>query len=278
MSLAPIQNPRALPFRPAPFDAVADRYDETFTESQIGRVQRRAVTEILDAVFVRGQSILELNCGTGADALHLAMRGIEVTACDSSSRMIEIAQRRAMEAGPGARVKFRVLPNEKIASLLDENLAPFDGAFSNFAGFNCTESLEGVARQLAQLLKPRAPFVLCVFGRFCLWETVWYLVRGKPAKAFRRMRRGGDWAQLSSGTPVRVRYPSAREWARIFDPYFHLLSRRGIGVAVPPTYAESLAKRFPRMLATAATADRWLARCPGIRALADHVALLFERR
>ena len=40
--------------------------------SLIGRAQRRVVTKELDRIFHSGQRILELNCGTGVDALHLA--------------------------------------------------------------------------------------------------------------------------------------------------------------------------------------------------------------
>lgn len=84
----------APPSESAPFDAVADTYDETFTESVIGKVQRRAVWREIDRAFFAGQRILELNCGTGVDAARLAGRGIAVWACDQSSRMLEVARRR----------------------------------------------------------------------------------------------------------------------------------------------------------------------------------------
>jgi ubiquinone/menaquinone biosynthesis C-methylase UbiE len=80
---------------PPPFDTVAETYDEVFSASAIGRAQRDAVWSEMDRVFAGGQRILEINCGTGIDAIHMARRGIHVEACDSSSRMIASAQRRA---------------------------------------------------------------------------------------------------------------------------------------------------------------------------------------
>lgn len=44
-------------FRDAPFDTLADTYDQTFTFSRIGRVQREAVTREMDRVFRPGQRI-----------------------------------------------------------------------------------------------------------------------------------------------------------------------------------------------------------------------------
>ncbi|HVQ63229.1 MAG TPA: hypothetical protein VMT78_01770, partial [Terriglobia bacterium] len=54
------------------FEAIAGVYDDVFSDSPIGRAQRRAVWNEMDREFREGQSILEINCGTGIDALHLA--------------------------------------------------------------------------------------------------------------------------------------------------------------------------------------------------------------
>src|SRR5438093_5130158 len=103
-----------------PFDAVADTYDDTFSNSSIGRVQRNLVWIEADRTFCTGQRILEINCGTGVDALHLANRGIEVTACDSSSRMIAVARRRLEASRVRARIDRRCIPTQHIALLENE--------------------------------------------------------------------------------------------------------------------------------------------------------------
>src|SRR5206468_7658334 len=119
----------------APFDAIATTYDDAFSNSSTGRVQRRLVWIETDRIFRAGQRILEINCGTGIDALHLATRGIEVVACDSSPRMIAAARRRLEESPIRAAVDFRCIPTERIALL--ESVGPYDGIFSNFAGWDC---------------------------------------------------------------------------------------------------------------------------------------------
>jgi len=265
----------ASPVHDAPFDHVAETYDEVFTNSLIGRAQRESVWKELDRCFHRGQRILELNCGTGVDAAHLAERGIEVLACDVAPRMIQVARQRLSPLRDGARVDFRVLATEQIANLADQG--PFDGAFSNFGGLNCVRDLSAVARHLARLLAPGATVLLCMAGHSVAWEIFWYLGQGNPRKALRRFQRGGTIGRLAEGVTVEVHYPSARAMARLFAPEFRLLRIKGVGVTVPPSYLEPLAQRFPRTLRMLERIDRLLSRVPGIRALADHVLLEFQR-
>jgi ubiquinone/menaquinone biosynthesis C-methylase UbiE len=259
----------------APFDAVAGTYDETFTNSLIGRAQRSATWRELDRTFRPGQRVLELNCGTGIDAVHLADRGIEVVACDVSPRMIEVARHHLSRTAPRAPIDFRVLATEEIAEL--QGKGPFDGAFSNFAGLNCVPNLSLVASDLAQLLKPGAPAVLCFAGRYVAWEMLWYMMRGDARKAFRRLQRGPIAGRITEGVTVDVHYPSVRELARTFEPEFRLRQWMGVGVAVPPSYAEAQARRFSRVIGMLEAIDRIAGHCPFVRSLADHVLLTFER-
>ena len=260
----------------APFDAVAARYDETFTSSKIGQAQRASVWSELAKTFRPGDRALEIGCGTGIDGSFLAARGVQVVACDSSSQMIAVATRRILENGQQQLVRPLLLRAEDIATLPADEL--FDGAFSNFGALNCVEDLQQFARDLARLLKPGAAALLCWMGPCCLWEMAWYLAHGNADKAFRRLNnKEGVTARIADGAFVRVHYPSVRLLARTFAPEFQMQSFKGIGVAVPPSYLEELAQRHPRSLQLCERADSWVGKCPGIRALADHVLLRFQR-
>jgi hypothetical protein len=154
----------------------------------------------------------------------------------------------------------------------------FDGAFSNFGALNCIEDLRRLSQDLARLLRPGATALLCWMGPYCLWEMIWYLAQGKPDKAFRRLHRNGITARIADGAFVSVRYPPVSLLARIFAPEFRLQSFRGIGVAVPPSYLEEAVQRHPHLLQLCERADFFMGRCPGIRNLADHMLLRFERQ
>jgi ubiquinone/menaquinone biosynthesis C-methylase UbiE len=264
----------------APFDAVAESYDDVFSGSPIGQAQRKAIWSEMDRVFHPGQHILEINCGTGIDAVHLARRGVAVTACDSSGVMIEMARSRVEETGERLPISFFVRRTEDMSSPSGperEGFCPFDGVLSNFSGLNCISDLQTVACDLAALVRPGGKAMLCVFGRCCLWEILWHLRAGDPRKAIRRLRRQSIEARLTPEVSVQVHYHSPRDISAAFAPWFRLERRIGVGIAVPPSYALSIPRRFPRLFKLAARTDPLLGRAPILKSFADHVVLTLVR-
>ena len=258
------------------WDLTAENYDRIFPDSLIGRVQRDAVWRELDKVFQPGMRVLELNCGTGIDAVHLAGRDVRVVACDLSSKMIDAARQRLSTTGLDDFVDFRVLDTAKLESLVVNET--FDGAFSNFSGLNCVRDLSQVAGSLARLLRPGAQTLLCMVGRFSPWEMAWHLAHGKPTLALHRFRRRPTTpTSTSAPDAVLVHYPSARDMRRIFAPEFRLRAWRGIGVAVPPSCLETLAQRVPWAVGGLATIDRYISRVPIFRDIGDCVLMRVER-
>jgi SAM-dependent methyltransferase len=188
--------------------------------------------------------------------------------------MLRIAAQRVQKQGLST-VDLRLLEAENLGALQHEGL--FDGVFSNFAPLNCVEDLDGVAQNLGRLLKPGGTALLCFLGPSCVWEVLWYLLKGKPHKAFRRWQPTGVTAQLAPDTSVRVRYYGIRKLTRIFAPGMQLRSWKGIGLVVPPSYAEDAASRFPALLKMAEWTDQVLGSCPGLRGFSDHILLSFKR-
>jgi ubiquinone/menaquinone biosynthesis C-methylase UbiE len=247
----------------AAFDKLAPRYDELWTVSPAGRLQREAVWREIGGLFRPGERVLDLGCGTGEDAAWLAGSGVRVHAVDASPAMVELARGRLRGRG-NCEVRAiedlgRLLPGER-----------FDGAIANFGVLNCVEDLRVAAANLARLIRPGGRLALCSMGRFCLWETIWYLLRGEPRKALRRLQRGP--VGTSMGFPVF--YRSAAEITAAFDPEFRRVRRRGIGVFVPPSYV----KAGSRTAGALAWVDRLFAGWPVLRSMGDHCLLIFVRK
>jgi SAM-dependent methyltransferase len=257
----------------AVFDTLAPDYDARFTESTLGRILRRAVWRWLDRAFTPGDRVLELNCGTGEDAVHLAARGIRVLATDASPAMRDAARAKVNRAGLGASVDVRPAELERLDQTLAASDGALDGAFSNFGGLNCVSDLPRAAGALAALLKPGARVVLCVMGPLVPWEWAWFAVRGQPGKGFRRLAGGGaEWRGIT------VRYPSPRALRRAFSTDFTFRRAGGLGVLVPPTYAEGWARRHAGLVERL---DRWERRIeawPIVPWLGDHYLVELERR
>jgi ubiquinone/menaquinone biosynthesis C-methylase UbiE len=256
----------------AAFDSIAGSYDDTFTRSVVGRAQRQAVWEILTRVFKAGDRILELNCGTGEDALFLGRRGVAVEACDASAEMIEVAQRKKkIQKGPQLTIQFRQLATEEI-----ETLDPwFDGALSNFSGLNCVQDLRRVASDLSTLVRGGGNVVLVVSSRCCLWEFVWFSAHGDFRKARRRLdgHTIGKLGQYS----VRIWYPTKGEIEAAFSPWFRLCSTKAVGLLVPPSYLESWASKHTRLISALAVLDRIFGGWSVLRSVGDHLLLHLER-
>ena len=262
---------------PAPvglaFDRLAPAYDSLFTFSVIGRLQRDVVWRRALEVFSPGSRILELNCGTGEDALFLAAAGMTVTACDASIGMIEQARRKIAVESPETSVEFLALRTEELDSL--PQAMRFDGVFSNFSGLNCVGDLKSVAQQLARRLQPGAPLLLCLSTRYCFWETIYFLLHGNPRKAIRRWK--GESPARFGDIEFPVYYPNVAQLQQSFAPEFRLVSTTGIGIAVPPSYVESWIAGRPSVLKLLSAVDERIRTWPGLRVLGDHMLLHLER-
>lgn len=256
------------------FDRIAEEYDRQFTETVIGRAQRSLVHEALRGHFREGHRVLEINCGTGEDAIYLGRQGISVLACDASPSMVAVAREKLERCGEELPVTFAACANEALHRLPDAG--PFDGVLSNFGGLNCSADLAGVAQALAGYVRPGGELWLCLIGRVCLWEIFWYATCGQWRKAFRRLKRGGTEARIG-GKEIRVYYPTVREMRAAFSPAFRLVEWRGIGVSVPPSWLEPAFHEYPAAIRALAGIDRWIGRMPVFRSAADHVLFRLVR-
>jgi SAM-dependent methyltransferase len=257
------------------FDAVAESFDDRFGGWRSVSAQRRAVRASLARAFARGARVLELGGGTGEDARWLAERGREVLVTDASPAMVRAAT--AKLAGFGMPVP-RVIDAASLDSLAlereAEGLPPFDGAFSNFAGLNCLDDLHPLGPGLARLVRPGGRLILVLFGTCPPGEVVVQLARRDLSAAFRRRARGAVTARLG-GQSFTIRYHRPGEVAAAMSPWFRLVSRRGIGVFVPPSAAEPWISRHPRLLRTMEALDRAASR--PLALLGDHVLYELER-
>ena len=231
----------------AVFDRIAADYDTQWTSTAVGRAQRDQVWRVFDAIFQRGERVLDVGCGTGEDARHLMARGVVVRAVDASPGMVKEARAR----GVAAEVRCA----EDLAGIDDA----FDGAISNFGALNCVADLPVASRELARVVRTGGRVVVCLIGKCCLWEWVYFGSRLRFRKALRRRR-------TSEYRGMRVYYPSAAEVRAAFAGEFEMRGWRGIGLLVPPSHVK-LPANVAHLLAAC---DRVLAGLPVLRAMADH--------
>jgi ubiquinone/menaquinone biosynthesis C-methylase UbiE len=257
-----------------PFDSVAHSYDSDFTFSYIGKLQRKRVYQFLEKVIPANQTleILEINCGTGEDALWLAKKGHHVIATDASEEMIK-----------EANSKFQI-PNSKLQVCAFDKLQEhfsnkkFDLIFSNFGGLNCIDSpqLQKLSADLAVLLKPNGKFIAVVMGRKCLWEQFYFLMKGDKKKAFRRLSKDGVEAIL--GTQIqKTFYYSPGEFKKITKSEFNIAMRKPVGLVIPPSYLEPFFKNNLLLLKILNFKEK-LFSFSFLSNFADHYFIVFEKK
>jgi hypothetical protein len=229
------------------FESLAWRYDDLFSRSRIG-TQRATVWEVLADVFRPGDAILVLNCRTREDEIFLAMLDVSVVAGDAAEGVIHDELRSGRT---------------------------FDGALANFSGLHSITDFQQTARDLACLLTMGAPLIVCISTRFCLSETLWFLVRCKYRDAFRRS--SGIATVKVRDREVKIHYPTLREVRKSFSPFFLMHSCMGIGVATPPLYLEPVLHKYPRVLSLLRLIDRRVSHLPFVGTIGDHMLLYFER-
>src|SRR4051812_21615720 len=140
------------------FSRAAPLYEGDEEVNPIARWARRRSLATLDAAFRAGDCVIEIGCGTGTEATHLARRGVTVVATDAAPGMVATVAGKIAPGGPAGdlagRVVPRLLPAHRIGELLEEyGPASFDGAYSSMGPLNCEPSLYPVAEGLAALVR-----------------------------------------------------------------------------------------------------------------------------
>ena len=249
--------------RDCAFDDMAGTYDATFTDTKVGRALREIVWSRLEQIFRPSQRILELGCGTGEDAVRLASNGVRVVATDPSSQMIQMARRKALIGNCQERIEFRCLGAEDIGSFADGDV--FDGVLSNFGAVNCVQDLQALVADVAERLAPGAPLLWVVMGRHAPWEWLWYLMRGRWRKAWRRLRPGGiKWRGLT------ISYPTPAQMRSLLLPHFAVTRLAPLGVALPPSYAAAWLDCSPFAAKVLTRLERWAQRSSMLASWSDH--------
>lgn len=227
----------------AAFTKQAAQFDLLYNNS-ITRYKRKRVRDHVEQFLAPHSSVLELNAGTGEDAVYFAQGGHAVHATDISPGMREILMKKVKETKLEHAISSELCSFTKLEDL--DQKGPYDLIFSNFAGLNCTPALKKVLFSFSPLLKQGGFITLVVLPKFCLWET-FLLFKGKFRTAFRRFAgKKGAKAHID-GEYFRCWYYNPSFIHRHLKRSFRLVSVEGLCTWVPPSYMEDFEKKHPRL-------------------------------
>jgi SAM-dependent methyltransferase len=247
------------------FDHIAARYDAEATDALISRWLRERVWAWLADMFRPGDHVLEIGCGTGEDAVWLALRGVHITATDASPQMLDLTRQKAEAAGVSALVSTRLLDLNDAATWA---LPPHDGAFSNYGALNCVGDWRDLGAALGRIVRPGGRVGFVVMGPFCLWETLWHGLHGDLHTATRRWR--GRSVATVGGVSFPVHYPTPGRFSRDLGAAFMRQRVMGVGVALPPSDVYGVIGKRVALARLLRRVERVLAPYPPFRYAADH--------
>jgi len=256
------------------FDEAAGWYDQLHESDAAWRASRARTHRIYLKYFNPGNRLLEINCGTGIDAVALACRGMSVHATDLSPVMIEAVAQKIRNHDLEKNLSAEVLAFNELNRL---NGQIFDGIYSNFAGLNCTNDLATVADALSKLIRPGGYFIATIMTDFCLWETCAMLLRLRGADAFRRRSRGGVSANLG-GERFPTYYFSPEKFLPPFRNSFAEQEIVGLNIFTPPLNHLRAYRMIRPLLPLLYATDDVLSALPLFRRIGDHAVIVLRRK
>ena len=219
-------------------------FDELYSSNLIIQYKRQRVRDHVQQFIKPGSKILELNAGTGEDAIWFAEHGHRVHATDISKGMQERLIEKVRTYKLEAEISHELCSFTELETL--HNKGPYDLVFSNFAGLNCTGELGKVLHSFSPLLNSGGIATLVILPKFCFWEFM-MLLRGEYKTAFRRFfSRKGVRAHIEGEYFTCWYYDPSYIIENLKDS-FDVLTIEGLCTLVPPSYLENFPIKRPSL-------------------------------
>jgi len=239
------------------FSRQAVSYDSYEQSNEILKWMRNQVRKHTLLHLNPEDHILEINAGTGIDAVFFAALDHQVHATDLSAEMIKQLEKKVS----ALKLEDKITVQHCSYTELNDISKRFDYVFSNFGGLNCISDLNPVARRISELLKPGGMITLVIMPPVCPWELT-LMFRGYAKTALRRWRKKGVLAHIE-GIYFTTYYFTPGHVLKTFNRYnFRKIDLQGLASVSPPPYMMNFPTRYPRLYKFLTLLDERLSRFP----------------
>lgn len=246
-------------------------YDSDDKVNPVLQDMRHQVYRHVSSFMKQRSEVLELNSGTGIDALHFVRQGHSVYATDLSDGMIEQINLKIQQHQLENRLASQQLSYTELDKL---NRKKFDYVFSNFGGLNCIDDLTRVTKHLPALLTPGGYVTWVIMPPVCLWELVSFFT-GNGKKAFRRLNKNGVVAHLE-GEYFKTYYFSLSQIKAAFGAKFKFVKSEGLCALSPPPSRGDFPAKYPRLYPSLRKLDQSVRHHYPFNRWADHIVVTFQ--
>ena len=217
-------------------------FDEIYSPNTIIQYKRARVRTAVEKHLSASSYILELNAGTGEDAIYFAHKGHKIHASDIADGMLG----KLTEKVKNQQLELNITAEKCSYTELDslKNKGPFDLIFSNFAGLNCTDKLQDVLHSFDPLLKQNGLVTLVIMPPFSLWEIM-FALQGKFKTAFRRFNSKNGAKAHIDGHFFTCWYYKPSYIINVLKDKYELLELEGLSTITPPSAFENFPRKHP---------------------------------
>ena len=247
------------------FSRQSEMFDEYEKSNRILTWMRSVTRSHLLRHLKNNDIILELNAGTGLDAVYLAQRGFRIHCIDISEGMLNKLARKAADLKLESLISYQLLSFTGL-DRLDKN--SFDYIFSNFGGLNCTDNLDDLFQQIGRVLRPGGKVTLVIIPPVCPWELA-LLFKGKFKTALRRLHKHGITANIE-GIELKTYYHGYHKTVKALGNDFKIIESQGLASISPPPYMINFPVLYPRLYRWLTKTDEKLSHLFPFNRWADH--------
>ena len=226
------------------FSKKAKVYDSYGKSNFIIKHSRKIVRDTVLRNIAPHGNILELNGGTGSDALHFVKKGYKVHLIDVSKGMIEKSKSKITSEEIEHKLTIERKSFEQLQDLPKNN---YDYIFSNFGGLNCTPNVKKVIDQFPLVLKDEGYITLVIMPPICPWELI--NIFWSPKMALRRL-------PSLFGLPIKANVSGIKFWTyyypvnkvkKLFDKRYEFISLESLSLFSPPSFLDYFPVKYPKL-------------------------------
>lgn len=247
-------------------------FDRLYKQNKLSEYLREKFRDEVNSHLKPNSRILELNCGTGMDAIYFAEKGHTILATDNARGMLAQLDQKIIEQGLQKNIQTLRCSFHDIDSIKDKK---FDHIVSNFGGLNCTDNLKDVLVKLSPLLTESGKITLVVMPKISPWELL-MAFKGKFKTAFRRFQKKTP-AHIE-GVHFFCYYYNPGYVTRILKKEFRLVSLKGIFITVPPEFYEDFVERYPKLFNILSKIDNRICRFFPFNYCCDHFMITMQKK
>jgi SAM-dependent methyltransferase len=247
-------------------------FDNLYDSNYLVSYSRKIIRSELLRIAPPAATILELNAGTGTDAIFFASKGFQVTATDVSPKMVEESKKKVVQHNLQNSIHVRECNFWDIDRL---DSVKYDVVYSNFGGLNCTDHLDLLIPKILGKLKPGGKALLVLMPVFCPWERMMLLV-GNMKVGLRRRRNKSSVAHIE-GEYFQVCYYTTNYIKKALNTNAKLIRSQSLSLFVPPSSYRDFNKKYPVLLRILEKVDAFVCTRWPFKHWGDYLILTIEK-